>query len=404
MRERDRAAACFSKAFELRERASEREKYAIMAEYYDTVTGELDKEITTCQLYKESYPRDFLPYNCLGLIYFDLGWPDKALPEFLKAIEIVPRRVPILNAENTLIILGRYDEAAAFIERNMKQGMPDVTTFPRASRLYQLAFIRGDRTGMAQWAQKGRGTPGESTMIAQQAQVKAFGGELRQARTQYREAVKLARVQSSNERANNWLENLALVEAEFGNAAQAQGILREIRNPSGLGAFVLAQVGDAAAAQSISGEIARRSPLGTRVQRIELPLIRAAIALQRGDATNALDALQPAVEHDLSAPWQIDFPYVGCPIVPYVRGNAHLRRGDGAEAVADFQKILDHRGSFAISPLYPLAYVGLARARALTGDTAGGRKAYEQFFSIWKGADPDIPIYQQAKAEYANLQ
>jgi tetratricopeptide (TPR) repeat protein len=211
-------------------------------------------------------------------------------------------------------------------------------------------------------------------------------------------------MQRSNERANHWLENLALVEAEFGNVAQAQGILREIRNPTGLGAFVLAQVGDAAASQSIAGEIARSSPLETRVQRIELPLIRAAIALQRGDATIALDALQPAGDYDLSAPWQIDFPYVGCPIVPYVRGYAHLRRGDGAEAVAGFQKILDHRGSFATSPLYPLAYVGLARARALAGDTAASRKAYEQFFSIWKDADADIPIYQQAKAEYAKTQ
>ncbi len=403
MRERDRAAAYFSKAFELRERASEREKYAIMAEYYDTVTGELDKEITTCQLYKESYPRDFHPYNSLGLIYFDLGWPDKALPEFMKSMEISPRAVSVLNTENTLIILGRYDEAAAFIEGNMKQGLPDVTGFPRASRLYQLAFIRGDSTGMAQWVQKARGTPGEATMVAQQAQVKAFGGELQQARTQYREAIRLARVQSSDARANNWLENLALVEAEFGNAAQARGILHEIQNPSGLGAFVLAQVGDTAAAQSISGEIARRSRLGTRVQRIELPLIRAAVALQRGDATNALDALQPAVDHDLSAPWQIDFPYVGCPLVPYIRGYTHLRRGAGVEATADFQKILDHRGSFATSPLFPLAYVGLARARALAGDTSGSRSAYERFFSIWKDADPDIPILNEAKAEYEKL-
>ncbi len=240
-------------------------------------------------------------------------------------------------------------------------------------------------------------------MVAQQAQVKAFGGELQQARTQYREAIRLARVQSSDARANNWLENLALVEAEFGNAAQARGILHEIQNPSGLGAFVLAQVGDTAAAQSISGEIARRSRLGTRVQRIELPLIRAAVALQRGDATNALDALQPAVDHDLSAPWQIDFPYVGCPLVPYIRGYTHLRRGDGVEATADFQKILDHRGSFATSPLFPLAYVGLARALALAGDTSGSRSAYERFFSIWKDADPDIPILNEAKAEYEKL-
>ncbi len=403
MRERGRAAAYFSKAFELRERASEREKYAIMVEYYDTVTGDLDKEITTCQLYKESYPRDFLPCNALGLIYFDLGWPDKALPEFIKAMEIAPRAVPIINTENTLIVLGRYDEAAAFIERNMREGRPEVTSSPRAWRLFQLAFIRGDRAGIAQWTQKVRGTPGESTMVAQEAQAQAFGGELRQARTKYRDAVKLARMQNSNERANNWLENLALVEAEFGNAAQARGIIREIRNPSGLGAFVLAHVGDAAAAQSIAGEIARRSPLGTRAQRIELPLIHAAIAFQRGEATDALDALQPAGDYDLSAPWQIDFPYVGCPIVPYVRGYAQLRRGDGAEAAASFQKILDHRGSFATSPLFPLAYVGLARARAVARDTAGSRKAYEQFFSIWKDADPDIPIYQQAKAEYASL-
>ncbi len=403
LRERDRAAAYFTKAFALRERASERERYAIMAEYYDTVTGELDKEVTTCQLYKESYPRDFLPYNCLGLIYFDLGWPDKALPEFLKAAAIAPRPVPILNAENTLIVLGRYDEATAFIMRNSEKGVADVKTFPRASRLFELAFIRGDRADAARWAQKTTGTPAESTMAAQLAQATAFGGQLRQARTQYSEAVKLALTQGSNERANNWLENQALIEAEFGNATQARGILRGIRNQSGLAAFVLARLGEASTAQAIAGKIARQWPLGTRVQQIELPLIHAAVELQRGEASRALDELQPATDHDLAAPWQIDFPYVGCPLLPYLRGYAHLRRGDGPKAETDFRAILDHRGSFATSPLYPLAYVGLGRARALSGDTVGARQAYEQFFTTWKDADADIPIYQQAKAEYAKM-
>ena len=207
----------------------------------------------------------------------------------------------------------------------------------------------------------------------------------------------------ARQRADNWLENQSLVEAEFGNAVEARAILGEVGNRSGLAAIVLAQVGDTAGAQSISDEIAKRWPVGTLAQKIRLPLIRAAIAVQRGEGAEAIEALRPAIAYDLAPPWPIDYPVVGYPMILYLRGQAHLHNGDSAAAATAFQRMLDHRGFAVTSPIYPLAYVGLARARALAGDKATARKAYEQFFSIWKDADPDIPILRQAKAEYAKL-
>jgi len=399
MRERDRAAAYFSKAFELQERASERERYAIMTDYYEDVTGELDKEITTLQLSQQSYPRYFIPYNYLGYLYEQLGWPDKALPEYLKAMEVAPTAVaPHTNAAECLILLGHYDEAAKLLQGAMSRGVSSDNWY---SLLYAIAFVRGDRAAMERWAEAAPRS--EPRIVYQQAQAKAFAGQLRQARPLYREAVKLALTADARQRADNWLENQSLVEAEFGNAVEARAILGEVGNRSGLAAIVLAQVGDTAGAQSISDEIAKRWPVGTLAQKIRLPLIRAAIAVQRGEGAEAIEALRPAIAYDLAPPWPIDYPVVGYPMILYLRGQAHLHNGDSAAAATAFQRMLDHRGFAVTSPIYPLAYVGLARARALAGDKATARKAYEQFFSIWKDADPDIPILRQAKAEYAKL-
>lgn len=255
---------------------------------------------------------------------------------------------------------------------------------------------------MAHSVEETKGTVAEPRMVFQEAQARAFGGQLRQARSLYRQAVKLARVDGFNQFAEFMLEHHALVEAEFGNAAEPKAILRHIRDRSGLMAIALARAGETVKAQAIADERAKRFPAATVVRNVEVPLIRAAIALQHGRPADAVEAIQPAVPHELATiwcPW-----WFGCnPDVLYLISEAHLAQGDAAQATAAFQKLLDHRGIYPTSPLYPLAYVGLARARTLAGDTAAARKAYEQFFALWKDADPDIPILRQAKAEYTNL-
>ncbi len=394
----ERARAYTTKAFALRERASERERLRITADYYG---GELDKLITTSQLYKQSYPRDFFPYHRVGIIYlWDVGSPDKALAENRKAFELLPGSVVMyVNLIWNLISMNRYEEAAAVLDDAVQK---NISAGQFSLLRYELAFIREDRNAMAHWIEKTRGTAVEPRMVIQEAHAKAFAGQLGEARSLYGQTVKLARATGMKQFADITLQHQALVEAEFGNAAEAKAILMQSRTQSGLTALALARAGETVKAEAIADERAKRFPAATVVQKIELPLIRAAIALQHGRSADAVEAIQPTVPYELATPW---CPWwFGCnPDVLYLISEAHLAQGDAAQATAAFQKLLDHRGMYATSPLYPLAYIGLARARMLAGDTVGARRAYDEFFAIWKHADPDIPILHQAKAEYAKL-
>ncbi len=384
----NRARVYFSKAFEFRERSSERERLVITGMFYSQVTGELKKAITTYQLQAQSYPREFGPHANLGSIYFLLGAPEKALAEARKILEAGDSAAGYDNLAEALIALNRYDEAAAALRQAVEKDLIAPDTF---ARLYTLAFVRGDRNEMQRCAARAKDTPAETALIFEEAKSKAFAGQLRQARPLYEEAASMAVARNRKQLGEIWLDQQALVEAELGNLAHARAIVAETGSRSAVAGLVLARSGDLAGAKSIADELAKRFPLGI-AQEIHVPTIRAAIELQRGKAAKAVEALRPAQPYELRG-----F------LIPYLKGYAHLRSGANREAAADFQNILDHRGVDATSPLYPLAYLGLGRAHAAAGNKVAARMAYRQFLAIWNNADRELPIFRQAKAEYAKL-
>ena len=250
----------------------------------------------------------------------------------------------------------------------------------------------------ADWA---KGKPEEALMINVQGNAAAFSGLLQQARELRRRAVRLAQQQGFEEAAALYLGLGAVAEAAFGNndearrrADDALGLSRGL-GPESLAAMALAWTGDTVGARKLADDLDERFPKDTVLQERDLPTIRAVIEIQRGNPARAVELLQTAIPYELGS-------FGGFRAI-YERGRAYLRLGAGEEAAAEFQKILDHRGVAPLSPQYPLAHLGLARAHALAGDTAGARRAYQDFLALWKDADPDIPILLEAKAEYAQL-
>jgi ATP/maltotriose-dependent transcriptional regulator MalT len=246
-----------------------------------------------------------------------------------------------------------------------------------------------------------KGRPDEGDVRWVQARAAAHGGRLTQARELYAQAIALARRNGLEESAAHTLLDQAATEALFGNAREAreraaEGLTRG-RGPfaplQAARAFALSGAGEKA--QPLIDETARRFPSHTLIQELELPVLRAVLELDRGNAARAAQLVEPAARYELG----FRSPYY----VLYVRGLAYLRSRAGAEAAAQFQKVLDHRGIDPLSPLYPLSQLGLARARALAGDAAQSRRAYQDFLALWKDADADLPVLRDARAEYAKL-
>jgi hypothetical protein len=281
-----------------------------------------------------------------------------------------------------------------------------------------LAFVQGDNAAMAEQVRAVAGKPGEEdTLLAAQADSEAYFGRLGKARDLTRRAMDSAKSNSAPETAAIWAVYAALREAEFGNAVRAREICAEAialkggRDVELLSAVALARAGDAARSQPLADKISRAFPLDTVLQRYWLPVIAASNELNRGNAQRAIDILAPFANYDYYSPSQFQIE----PIYPaFVRGEIYLKLGDGPKAVAEFQKLLDHRGMVLNFPIGALARLGLARAYAIEARSATGaeaasglskaRSAYQDFFTLWKDADPDIPILKQAKAEYAKLQ
>ncbi len=264
--------------------------------------------------------------------------------------------------------------------------------------LYLGAFIQGDAVAMEREAQWAGGKPREHNMLAAEADAAAFLGKLAGAREIRRRAVEVAQRANLKETAAGITARQAMTEAVFGcfrqareQAAAALAVARS-RNTLPQAATTLALAGDAAQAQKLIEELGQRFPVDTLINALWMPTARAAIEIKRGNAAKAIEGLRAAAPYELGSLWPI-----------YVRGRAYLGAKAGTEAAAEFQKILNHRGVAPASPLYPLAHLGLGRAWALAGDTARSRKAYQDFLALWKDADPDIPILQEAQQEYAKL-
>ncbi len=397
------------KAYELRDRTSEAEKYSITATYHKDVTGNIEKAIEACQLWIQSYPRAFHPHDLLaGMILPVIGQYDKAVEEATEAIRLNPD-FPVAYAQRMFsdIALNRLDEAKATYararERKLDNPLLDMG-------LYQIAFLQNDAAGMAQQVAKTEHLTGfEDQLSNLEADTAAYSGHLKEAREFSRRAMDSAERAGSKDPPATYSVTSGLREAWFGNSDEARRRVSFALNRSAsrdvlyLAALTLAYAREDARTQSLTDDLSKRFPEDTLVQFNYLPTLRAKLALNRGLASEAIESLRATTPYELGGStssafnWTVMFPV-------FVRGEAYLAAHRASESAAEFQKILDHRGTVGNVPIGALAHLGLARAYRLQGNPAKAKAAYEDFLRLWKDADPDIPVLQQAKAEYAKLQ
>ena len=405
LNESRRAAEYARKAYELREKVGERERFFIEGYYYLIATGELEKSAQTFGLWQQIYPRDSEPYGDLGFISADLGNLERALEEFREALRLEPNTVfNYGNLGTAYTALNRLDEAEAVYKQMEERKLENEGVLQ--SR-YWVAFLKGDAAQMAQLVSAAMGKPGaEDLLLATQADTEGWYGKLKNAHELTRRAMDSAQQNDANERTASYQAAAALREVESGNREQARAEANAAlkmapnRDVQAIAALALARAGDTAGAEKLAAELDRTFPLDTLVQRYWLPTIRAAVALEHKDPNRAIELLKAASTIELGEITQLTIFL--CPA--YLRGEAYLMLHDGNRAAAEFQKFIDHRGVVMNFPWGALARLGLARAYAMQGDTAKAKAAYQDFLTLWKDADPDIPILKEAKAEYTKLQ
>jgi tetratricopeptide (TPR) repeat protein len=413
----ERASEYYTRAFQLREHASERERLLITAHYYESVTGELNRAVQAYQELLASYPHTF-SYNLnLGNAYAEQGRYENAVEVWREALRFDPDHVgPYVNLANGLLALQRFDEARQIIEQARKRKLD---FYALRNALYALAFLRGDAPTMTEELKWFTGQPEENMGLSLASDTEAYGGRLGQARELTRRSVDSAISADSKENGAIWLENSALREAAFGNLnyakqAAAEGSKLAPASPGAAAeaALAYAMAGDSVWAESISRDLNKRYPLDTQMQSLWLPAIQAQLSLNRKNPALALNTLQAVSPIEFG---QIQFAAnLSCLYPTYIRGQAYLASGQGKAAAVEFQKILDHHGIVWNCWTGALAHLGVARAEALQMKTSHGADAdtarvralavYKDFFALWKDADPDIPILKQAKAEYAKSQ
>jgi len=399
------AAENIKKAYDLRDRVSEREKYRIASLYYGNATGELEQASHVYELWAKSYPEDKVPPSNLGWIYAQLGQYEKALTETQEGMRLQPDLIGYGNLADMYLSLNRLDDAKKTIEQAQTHNFEgDILHWT----IYELAFLEGDSAEMQRQVAWAAGKPGsEDFLLSFQSDTEAYYGHLVKARDFSRRAVAAAVRNDSKETAALWQVNAALREAEFGNAAAAkQGVgaalaLAPGRDVKMFAALTLARVGETARAKGFVEELERTYPSHTVLKVYWLPAINAALELNANNPTQASVLLEAAAPYELGAPPQLQ---VGTLYPAYIRGQAQLMAHNGSAAAAEFQKLLDHRGVVLNFVTGALAHLQLARAYALSGDTAKAKSAYQDFLTLWKDADPDIPILKEAKAEHAKLQ
>jgi DNA-binding winged helix-turn-helix (wHTH) protein len=403
------SAESTSKAYQLRDRVSDAERFFVTASYDLHVTGNMERAQQTCNAWAQTYPRDFVPHGFLsGIIYPIFGKYESAAAEANKVTEMAP---DLSIGYNILaldyIFLNRLDDAERTLRlaSQRRLEMPDFVV-----DRYQIAFLRGDQVAIERESAQGRA---ESGAEAWTTYLDGFGvayfGHLRQARSRSQRAMDLAQQSAQPERAALFQTGTALREALFGNAdAAQQGALGALKTSKGRDveygvAVTVALSGNFALAQKLASDLEMRFPEDTAVRSSYLPTLRALLLIHDGDPAKALDALQNAAPYELGQPPSNFFGFFGVMYPVYVRGQAYLQAHRGVEAASEFQKILDHRTIVITDPIGALAQLQLARAHVLAGDTTKARHSYQQFLTLWANADPDIPVLLQAKAEYDRL-
>jgi serine/threonine protein kinase/tetratricopeptide (TPR) repeat protein len=402
------------KAYELRDRVSEREKYYISCTYFTLVTGELEKAIQQYELWIRDYPRDYVAETNLGVNYFTMGQFERAAAVTREALRLEPANILGYNNLGVAYFsMNRSDEAKSTFDEALARKLDG--PYLRQS-IYYLDFLRKDAPGMQQQFAWAMGKPGaEDILLSAESDTQAGHGRLQKARQLSAQAEESAKRNDSKETAAFWQGNEAIREVEFGNVAEGLKQAREAlalapgRDVKVEAALALARGGDVAVAEKLVAALNQEFPLDTLMQNYWLPTVRAAIALQRHDSAEAIELLHASIPYELADPP----PFSSGTMYPaYLRGQAYLSLArvtrtsaeNGRHAAAEFQKILDHPGVVVNFPFSALAHLGVGRARALADDSAGARTAYQDFFALWKDADPDVPILKQAKAEYARLQ
>ena len=416
--EQERANEYFTKAFQLGDHASEREKLVIAATYYGNVNGEVDKAAQTYDEQIENYPRDSRAYLDRAWIYAEEGQYDKAIEVHRQSLRLAPYSVASYEFLGIyLLALQRFDEARHILQQAQERKLDD---YALHDTLYALDFLASDSDGMAEQQRWFADKPeSEHFGLTLASDTEAYAGHLRKAQELTKRSVDSAIHANNKESGAVWQENAALREAVFGNATEARkGATDALRlAPSSEvveveAALAFAMAGDSAQAESLMQELNKRSPAHDQMQSLWLPAIRAQLALNRKNPAVALNDLQGASRIEFgTGPFSVS---TSCLYPTYIRGEAYLAAGQGSAAAAEFQKIIDHSGIVWNCWTGALARLGVARANALQSRTSQGAyadaarvralAAYKEFLTLWKDANANIPILKEAKAEYAKLQ
>ena len=385
-----------TKAYELRDRVSERERFYITSHYYNDVLNDFNKSIEALELWKQTYPRDYIPWNNLASKYGNTGQYEKVIEYSREAVRLDPTiQYAYSNLMYAYLNLSRYDEARAVVEQALAN---KVDFIDNHDVLFRIAFIQGDAAAMRRQIDWTKGKPEEGVGLGWQADAAAFAGQRKKSKDFLRRSIEAAQRLNLKGNAAGGTAGLAAGDAFYGNCRDAREEIAEalkIARPwwvDQAASDVYAMCGEPAKAQPFVDKLAKQFASDPIMQASGLARIRATIELYRGSAAKAVELLQGAAPYEYSRTGII-----------FLRGQAYLQLKKGAEAAAEFQKILDRRGAAATDDIYPLAHLGMARAAVLTGDTSKARKFYQDFFALWKDADPDIPLLLQAKAEYAKL-
>jgi tetratricopeptide (TPR) repeat protein len=405
--EKNLAAESTKKSFELRERVSEREKYYIESHYYHYVTGNLEDVRKVYELWAQTYPRDLVPRANLGVVYQSLGQYDKALEEFRVALRIAPEdALTYGNLVITYICLNRLQEAQTTAEEAQAKNL-DSTDLHLYQ--YELGFLKHDASEPALQIKWAMGKPGpESLLLYFEANSEAYSGQLKKSRQLFHKARESAERAGEMDRAAGAEASAALSEALFGDLEEARKRATEAsaqsigKDAEFVAALALALAGDSSGAQRMAEDLAKHFPEDTIVQFNYLPTIRTELTLNRNDGAKAVETLDAAAPYEMGLAGGTTFSTNMYPV--YVRGEAYLAAHQGSQAAAEFQTILAHTGVVLNEPIGALAHLGLARAYVLQGDTVNARASYKNFLTLWKDADPEVPILIAAKSENARLQ
>ena len=394
--EADLAVSAYTKAYEHRARMTEPSRLGTEYLYYAWVTGEREKAYSVLLQLVQTFPRNVTARVNLASCLAFLGQPDKAADEAREAARLQPTAYIYSEWTFHSIHAERLNEAQAVLDEAAVRKF-DTSDLQRARIL--AAFLRNDQRAVEEQWNQAMGRPDAVRSLLLRSYVEEYHGRFRRARELIQQTPDMATGTAAEPRYET-----ALWEAESGDSARAVQIAATVERVSNRDgklylALAFARAGNIEQARKMADALDEDAPLDTLVQNYSLPTIRAAMKLNANDPVGAIAALQPSLKYELSFNFSFNGLYPA-----YIRGLAHLQLGEGRLAAAEFQKLVDHRGLLGTDVTGALAHLQMARAQKMMGDEASARKWYEDFLALWKDADPDVPIYRQAKAEYAKLE